>query len=115
LPFIAPVLMTVFTLALHAVGPPFLGAHPTNLAYLRVVKILFAVQLVAAAGVFVAIVAGITPVTVEERIMRVEATQGVHTAQLHSLAATQGNHTAQLHGLTALVRAVIKHFNITTT
>ena len=115
MPLIAPVLVTVFTLALYSVGLPYLGASDTNLNYMPAVKTLFAVQLVAAAVMYTAVVFGVTPVSFEERFTRVEATLADHTVTLADHTVLLNNHTAQLNTLTALVRAIIQHFNITTT
>jgi hypothetical protein len=114
MPFLAPVLMTVFTLALHAVGLPFLGVYNANLTYLRAVKILFTVQLIIATVVYAAIVFDMTPASTEERIGRMEVILLNHSTELKDITAQLNSHTTQLNSLTTLVIAIVKHFNITT-
>lgn len=100
-PFIAPVLVTIFTLALHSVGLPFIGNHVSNLSYLSAVKILFAAQLVAAAVVYAAVALGATPEGLEEQVARMQIQLTGMAATLDSHTATLGDHTAQLGGMAA--------------
>ena len=100
-PFIAPVLVTVFTLALHSVGLPFVGYHATNLSYMPAVKILFAVQLVAAAAVYAAVTLGMTPEGLEERVGQMQIVLSNHSVQLGDISATLANHSVQLGDISA--------------
>ena len=93
---VAPVLVSFFALALHAVHLPFFGASPSNLSFIATSKVIFALQFALGVAVFTLVVTGHAPLGQDEILLELQAGQKDLNGRLDHLANVMAQGFAML-------------------